>query len=312
MVAPGGYAWWYLDALSDDGRQALVLIGFVGSVFSPFYYRARRRNPGTDAYAHSALNVALYGGPARWAFTEYGRGAVSCRANQLTLGGSQLRWNGQGLECLVNERCAPLPGGLRGLVRLEAPALTGLCVPLARDGSHLWRPLAPHARVSVEFEQPRVRWQGSGYLDSNEGTGPLESAFSRWSWLRARGADSTTIIYDVQPCGAPRERHALRVSARGAVEPFSAPPPVPLPRSRWGIAQEAPADPGCAPRLQMRLEDAPFYSRSLVATRLCGEAVTAVHESLSLTRFHSPWVRCLLPFRMRRSSRWARTTDTNS
>ncbi len=32
-VPPGGYAWWYLDAVSDDGRNALTIIGFVGSVF---------------------------------------------------------------------------------------------------------------------------------------------------------------------------------------------------------------------------------------------------------------------------------------
>jgi carotenoid 1,2-hydratase len=35
-VAPGGYAWWYLDALSDDGRHGLVVIAFIGSVFSPY------------------------------------------------------------------------------------------------------------------------------------------------------------------------------------------------------------------------------------------------------------------------------------
>ena len=34
-VPPGGYAWWYVDALSDDGRHGLTVIAFVGSVFSP-------------------------------------------------------------------------------------------------------------------------------------------------------------------------------------------------------------------------------------------------------------------------------------
>ncbi len=33
----GGYAWWYVDALSDDGRHGLTLIAFIGSVFSPYY-----------------------------------------------------------------------------------------------------------------------------------------------------------------------------------------------------------------------------------------------------------------------------------
>ena len=40
-VPSGGYRWWYLDGLSDDGRHGLTIIGFVGSVFSPYYARAR-------------------------------------------------------------------------------------------------------------------------------------------------------------------------------------------------------------------------------------------------------------------------------
>ena len=27
-VPPGGYRWWYLDALSDDGRHGITLIAF--------------------------------------------------------------------------------------------------------------------------------------------------------------------------------------------------------------------------------------------------------------------------------------------
>jgi len=42
-VKPGGYAWWYVDALSADGRFGLSIIAFVGSVFSPYYALARRR-----------------------------------------------------------------------------------------------------------------------------------------------------------------------------------------------------------------------------------------------------------------------------
>jgi carotenoid 1,2-hydratase len=34
---PGAYEWWYFDALSDDGRFALVAIWFLGSPMSPYY-----------------------------------------------------------------------------------------------------------------------------------------------------------------------------------------------------------------------------------------------------------------------------------
>ena len=46
-VVRNGYAWWYIDALSDDGKQGLTIIAFIGSVFSPYYAWARRRGPAT-------------------------------------------------------------------------------------------------------------------------------------------------------------------------------------------------------------------------------------------------------------------------
>jgi carotenoid 1,2-hydratase len=50
-------------------------------------------------------------------------------------------------------------------------------------------------------------------------------------------------------------------------------------------------------------EDAPFYARTLLETRVSGIAGPAVHESLDLDRFRSLWVQCLLPFRMPRLGR---------
>ena len=91
-VAPGGYAWWYLDALSDDGRHGITVIAFIGSVFSPYYARARRRagSAGADPLNHCAVNVALYNrgaggarGGQRWAMTERGHGQVQRDAHNL-------------------------------------------------------------------------------------------------------------------------------------------------------------------------------------------------------------------------------------
>ncbi len=74
MVPHGGYAWWYLDALSDDGAHGLTIIAFIGSVFSPYYAWARRHGP-ADPANHCALNVALYGPRGkRWCMTERGAG----------------------------------------------------------------------------------------------------------------------------------------------------------------------------------------------------------------------------------------------
>jgi carotenoid 1,2-hydratase len=64
-IPSGGYAWWYVDALSDDGAHALTLIAMLGNVFSPFYARARAQGGPADPLAHCTMNVALYGPRAR-------------------------------------------------------------------------------------------------------------------------------------------------------------------------------------------------------------------------------------------------------
>jgi carotenoid 1,2-hydratase len=55
-------------------------------------------------------------------------------------------------------------------------------------------------------------------------------------------------------------------------------------------------------KLRETLEDTPFYTRSILDTVLDGKPAEAMHESLSLTRYSSPWVKLLLPFRMPRLS----------
>ena len=57
-VPPGGYAWWYVDALSDDRQFGLTIIVFVGSVFSPYYAWARRGGRRADPQDHCAFNIA--------------------------------------------------------------------------------------------------------------------------------------------------------------------------------------------------------------------------------------------------------------
>jgi carotenoid 1,2-hydratase len=50
--------------------------------------------------------------------------------------------------------------------------------------------------------------------------------------------------------------------------------------------------------------DAPFYSRSVVETRLMGEVTQGVHEALDLTRFRQPWMKPMLAFRVPRRGGW--------
>src|ERR1700761_5872689 len=117
IVPANGYAWWYVDALSDDGENGITIIAFIGSVFSPYYAFARRKGP-ADPLNHCAINVAVYtNGNHRWAMTERPHGAVGRTANQFTVGPSNLAWDGRSLTIHIDETAVPIPRRVRGTVR---------------------------------------------------------------------------------------------------------------------------------------------------------------------------------------------------
>lgn len=298
-VPSGGYAWWYVDGLSDDGRHAITLIAFVGSVFSPYYAWARRRGT-PDPENHCALNVALYGAAGhRWACTERGRGAIARSAARFEVGRSAVAWDGVALTIAIDEVTCPLPSRLRGTVRLHPRALPGRSFALDVEGRHRWRPIAPSARIEVEMTSPALRWSGAGYFDSNDGDEPLERAFSYWTWSRASHGADAVILYDAERRAGGPLNLALRFDARGDMREIAPPPIAGLPTSLWRVPRATRSE-GAGARVVDTLEDGPFYARSLVSTRLDGADVAAMHESLSLDRFAQPWVRALLPFRMPR------------
>jgi carotenoid 1,2-hydratase len=57
--------------------------------------------------------------------------------------------------------------------------------------------------------------------------------------------------------------------------------------------------------------DAPFYSRSVVNTRLYGESVSGVHEALDLRRFRLALLKPMLAVRVPRRARWVWPEEPN-
>jgi carotenoid 1,2-hydratase len=302
-VPHGGYHWWYVDAMSDDGCHALTLIAFVGSVFSPFYARARRRGP-ADPLQHCAVNVVLYGaGRKRWSLTERPGQAVRRSGDRLEIGPSRLDWDGTTLSIQVDEITVPFPSRLRGTIRVVPHRPAHRPFALDGEGRHRWNPIAPVARVELDFDRPQLHWSGPGYLDSNAGDRPLEDDFVGWHWSRISSGDSTLIAYDVERRHGGAHDLAVRVGADGHTSHPALPPQQLLATTGWRIPRSVRCEHGHAAAVARTLEDTPFYARSIVRTRLDGRDVEAMHESLSLDRFRTPWVQRLLPFRMGRARR---------
>jgi carotenoid 1,2-hydratase len=274
----------------------------VGSVFSPYYARARRRGT-ADPLDHCGLNVALYGRRGkRWSLTERGRSALERSSSYITIGPSALCWNDDVLTIEIEEITVPVPTRLQGRIRLFPDALVDYQAPLDPGVRHRWSPIAPCARVEVEMTRPGLRWNGAAYFDSNAGDEPLESAFRGWDWSRAPHRRGTSVLYHVDSREGRGADLAVHFDASGRVTELEPPSPVPLPPTPvWRVSRGTRADADHPATVVETLEDTPFYARSVVASKLHGEKVTAVHESLSLERFRRRWVQMLLPFRMPRS-----------
>jgi carotenoid 1,2-hydratase len=262
---------------------------------------ARRRGP-ADPLNHCALNVALYGKPRRWAMTERGHGAVRRDETSLVIGPSGLDWDGEVLTIRIDEVTAPLPSRLRGTVRIRPAGINRRRFILDAAGRHRWQPIAAASRAEVVLESPGLRWSGPAYFDTNDGDAPLEADFIDWDWCRAPLREGAAILYNARRRDGTRQSLALRVDARSQVTEVAPPPPASLPRTRWGIGRPTGADAGHSPAVTQTLEDAPFYSRSVLATHLLGQPATAVHESLSLDRFRALPIQLMLPFKIPR--RW--------
>jgi carotenoid 1,2-hydratase len=299
-VPQNGYRWWYVDAISSDGDQAFTIIAFIGSVFSPYYAFARRKTA-ADPENFCAINVALYGARRnRWCMTERGRAALLRNAQEFRVGPSSLTWDGTELRIDVDEITVPIPRRVKGVIRIKPDFLCDHVADLDPRRLHQWRPIAPSAAVEVRFNAPSLSWSGRGYWDSNWGSAPLESSFQSWIWSRAAAGKGAAIAYDVLFTSGERRNFCLAIDGAGNVENHPAPPQMTLPKTLWRVERSAHSENGV--RLLQTLEDTPFYARSIVENTLFGQRLQSVHESLSLSRFTSPVVQAMLPFRMPRRS----------
>ncbi|MBX7497076.1 hydroxyneurosporene dehydrogenase [Qipengyuania sp. 6B39] len=235
--------------------------------------------------------------------TERGRAAVERDADTLAIGPSSVRWTGDALEIAIEERDKrlgiPWQRRVRGTVRVIPEALNPTAFALDPQGRHRWHCLAPRARVEVAMDQPGLSWSGSGYLDSNFGSESLEEGFRVWHWSRAHTAKGGVVSYEgIRRDGSPFAS-ALRFASDGTPRQAELPMVAPLPNTLWQMERKTRADRGHAGVIRT-WEDAPFYARSTLHSRLFGEDVVAVQESLDLDRFASPIVQFMLPYRMPR------------
>ena len=235
--------------------------------------------------------------------TDRGAAALDRAPGRLGIGPSAMEWDGAALTVHVDEMTWPHGRRMRGHVRLVPSAVTEVELPLTPDGAHIWRPLAPTARIEVRLGR-HGEWDGHGYLDSNFGLRALEADFSYWTWARYPDGQGTKCFYDAERRDGTRLAFGARFGADGSAEAIPLPPKVPLRRSLWAVRRETRGDAGTRARQSRAMLDAPFYARSAVMTRFGGRETEGVHEALDLDRFASPLLKPMLACKVPRRARW--------
>jgi len=300
-VGPNGYAWWYVDGLSNCGTKAVSVIGFIGSVFSPWYRWSGRKNPQN----HVCINVATYGQGGRFTMTDRGKSALKQSETKFEVGPSSMRWENKQLIIDINEVSSPpLINRIKGQIRVTPSAITNVELPLTKDGAHIWRPFAPISHISVNIDRPGWQWSGDGYFDANFGTRALEEDFSYWTWGRYPTTQGATCFYDATRLDGTELASGFNFDINGNAEVIALPPKTSMKRSLWAVRRETRSDQGTSAQQVQNMLDAPFYSRSAVKTTLNGETVVGIHEALDLTRFRSRILKPILAFRVPRRAKW--------
>ena len=220
LLSRGGFAWWYLDVLDEEGSGVVIIAAF-GLPFLPGYASSARAGAAPTAGERPSLNIAVYerGEPVFYLLQEHD--PADCRweddGEGAQIGRSHLRSverdGVRSVEVVLDVDVPHLAGRLTGTVRVEGPALRNLSPE--SNGVHLWTPLTTACTGSVDVRlgsEGLLRVEGRGYHDRNGCSVPLhELGIDHWIWGRTPLPEGELIHYLLWPSDPSQPVRALLI-----------------------------------------------------------------------------------------------------
>ena len=238
------FEWWYFDALSEDGRDAVVIIFLDNFIFSPRYNSSNRKiNKLADKLRRKKTALCQKCFPAI-AFTYYRDGKPKYRAiNEFlpeefsagetepscVIGDNHFRLDtapyGSGYTLSINAKLRKnrnLKANFEWL-SIESDFLPGN--PIIAEDAHSWNLVTARADVSgrINIDDDRgvsldtVNFRGTGYHDHNLDNRWMPETVSDWQWGRAHFSDATAVFYRYNEHGAPNPTTKLFTVRDGAL-----------------------------------------------------------------------------------------------
>lgn len=213
------FEWWYFDALSEDGRDAVVVIFLDNFIFSPRYNSPNRRNPNGAAEAQRIPAIAFIyyrdGKAVYRAVNEFGQAdfAAGLETPSCRIGANSFEFKyapyGSGYFVSIDTK---LSRNRHLKAQFEWLSIESNFLPekqISPHDSHIWNLVAPRSDVTGRItvsnvtgdEKDVIHFRGTGYHDHNSDNRWLPETVSDWQWGRAHFADSTAVFYRYKEFG---------------------------------------------------------------------------------------------------------------
>lgn len=320
---PGGFAWWYLDHVGEDGTS-VVLIPSFGLPFLPGYASAARRGEAPTPRSLPSLNVVVSHAdrPTFYLLQRYPMDEARWTDDGMVLGRSHFRSAlVDGTRRFTATLDCPIPGTadrLRGTVRLEAPAIT-LPGEAEQHSPHRWSPLGVgEATVDLSVgNEILASGPGRAYHDRNGCSRALHDlGIGHWVWGRAPFEHGELIHYLLWPDDGSEPRAiALFVARDGQAHPLDVQIRTSGKRLGWcgmpwdrRITLVQGAHTVAEIHHRAVVDDGPFYLRFHTEVTYAGRVAHGVGEAVRPERVDraafAPFVRMAVDDRTGANSMW--------
>ncbi|HLA94381.1 MAG TPA: hypothetical protein VK612_01580 [Pyrinomonadaceae bacterium] len=226
------YEWWYFDALSDDGREAIVIVFLDNFIYSPRYNRESISIAGNERCPAVSFTYFRDGKVVYRTVNEFHSSDFHGNKDlpECTIGESSFSFDsasyGSGYRVKIRET---LPGDRILEANLEWLSVEsdlspeGFCYEESR---HCWNMVAPRSDVTGRItvtdkggkELDTQPFRGTGYHDHNLDNRWLAKTVRDWHWGRAHFSDCTAVFFRFRETGEESANTRLIIVRDGKME----------------------------------------------------------------------------------------------